>query len=153
MATEKKSITLPSPIIEAMGNRDEFLSTAVTRSLSRYLYALNQARRKLADLFSDDECALILDALNGSAFYDSFSINLVPHSVADSIELDGLDRKWNVAGGAVMEKLTNLSHFERMALVDAVQVWWNRTGSGQTPPFGDLFKAHPDRDIEDLLIL
>ena len=142
MPVDKRSVSLPPVYTQAIERRDSQFSTALTKSLGRYLYALADARRRLADQCSDQECGLRLDACNGTLFYP-FSINLVGATIQDAISMDRLDQKWEVDGPALADKLDKLSYFERLAVVDAVEVWWNRTHNEQ-PGFSELFREHPD---------
>lgn len=91
------------------------------RDLGRY-YAL--LAREMATLqFGEGEAYLICDALNGTIL-DETSIRLIWAEVEDAIRLDGLDHKWNVDGGALVEKLKSLCPGQAVALVDAVERAW-----------------------------
>ncbi len=115
----------------------------------RYIALLAEARRDLRPQLSAQECGLILDACNGVAFLDAFSVRLLPEGVRDAVEMDGLDRKWQVDGPALLAKLQATTFTQRMALVDAIGRWWNRTTEGGDPPqYGDLLvDPEPDREI------
>ncbi len=142
MPVDKRSVSLPPVYVQAIERRDSQFSTALTKSLGRYLYALADARRRLAEMFDAQECGLILDACNGTLFYP-FSVNLIGATVQDAISMDRLDQKWEVNGVSLIAKLNELDYLERLAVVDAVEVWWNRT-HGEQPEFDELFSHHPD---------
>lgn len=150
MPVDKRSVSLPPVYAQAVERRDSQFSTALTKSLGRYFYALADVRRRLADQFSDQECGLILDACNGTLFYP-FSINLIGATIQDAISMDRLDQKWEVDGAALAAKLNELNYFERLVVVDAVEVWWERSATRESredeqPAFGDLFRRHPDNN-------
>lgn len=150
MPVSKQSVSLPSPILDALRLRDESnLSGAITRSLTRYFVLLAYERRDLRSQYSDKECSLILDACNGSAFFDAFSIRMLPAGVEDAIRFDKLDRKWGVDGPALVAKLQATTFSQRIALVDAVQRWWTLTTKpGESPQYGALLaESEPDTDI------
>ena len=143
MPVKKTSISLDPSVVESMELREPQLSTAITKSLARYLYAMGDARHRLGPQFSDKECGLMLDACNGTLFYP-FSINLLSAGIEDAIEMDGLAPKWDVDAEGLLKKLNGLDYFERLVIVDAIEVWWNRTSEDPQPKFGDLFTGHPD---------
>lgn len=149
MPVIKQTISLPEPVAASLKLRDGQLSGAVSRAVMRYLSILAYERRELRQQFSAAECGLILDACNGIAFMDSFSVRLFPAGVRDAIEMDGLDRKWQVDGQTLLVKLDATTFPQRMALVDAVQRWWNRGAEpGEPPAYGDLLAdPEPDREI------
>src|ERR671922_2751059 len=97
-------------------------------SLERYEEILKQARVKLLEIFTEKEMALIIDVLNGTLFSEPISIHMVYGEVGDGINMDALDQKWEVDGKALVEKVRNLDYAEKVALVDAVERWWNSTG-------------------------
>ena len=150
MPASKQSVSLPAPVLAALKLRDENnLSGAISRAVMRYLSIMAYERRELRPQFNAQECGLILDACNGVAFFDSFSVRLFPDGVRDAIEMDELDKKWKVDGSALLAKLDAITFSQRMTLVDAVQRWWNRTTEpGEQPQYGDLLvDPEPDRQI------
>jgi len=150
MPVSKQSVSLPSPVLAALKLRNEDnLSGAISRAVMRYLSVLAYERRELRPQFSPAECGLILDACNGIAFMDSFSVRLFPEGVRDAIEMDRLDQKWQVDGPSLLAKLDATTFSQRMALVDAVQRWWGSTTEpGEPPQYGDLLTdPEPDREI------
>ena len=69
------------------------------------------------------EACLIVDSLNGSIM-DANTAQVLWAGIADSIRLDGLDKKWDVDGPALVEKLQGLNVLQAMALVDAAERFW-----------------------------
>lgn len=122
-------------------DREGERSPLINKQLDRYFSLLERGRRELRALLSDNEMALILDALNGTGFFDVFSVYFVGMEIADAISLDRLDEKWGVDGGTLKNKMTALTDAQRMALVDAVQMWWGRVGKGEQPGYGEALAA------------
>lgn len=92
-------------------------SLVAKRDLERY-YALLEFALPTLDL-SDREASLIFDVLNGVRF-STESIQLLHHDVASGIE-EGLDRKWNVDGNALLQKIKAYNFIQLFALVDAIE--------------------------------
>jgi len=147
MPAAKLSVSMPEPVAAALLARGDTPSSAITRLVMRYVGLLSDARRELRSQFTDQECALVLDACNGVAFVDMFSIRLMPEGVAGAIEIDNLDAKWQLDGDALMAKLRATTLTQRMALVDAIQRWWD----GELPATSDyaalLADPEPDKQI------
>lgn len=141
---KKYSFDAPEHVIAAIDYRGEADGTnrasAIWRTLARYLELVNRSKAELAKQFSDTECALIIDATNGTMLNDTMSIQLLPYGVADAIEIDGLDSKWNVDGQALMEKLNATSYADRMAIADAIIIWWHRHKENENPKAVELFQ-------------
>lgn len=143
MPVQKFGVTLMDNTVREISKRyhtEGERSMAINRSLDRYFDLLARTRRELRQLLSDQEMGLIVDALNGTAFFDTFGIYLVHHEIADAISMDGLDKKWKVDGKALVDKMTAMNDAQRLALVDAVQCWWDRVASGEQPEYGEALK-------------
>lgn len=142
MATTKLSITLGPDAMAGIdarldregGNR----SGVISRDLERYYEALRRARVALRGMFSQPEISLVADSLNGTLNAEASLLYMTWAGVADSIELDGLDKKWKVNGPELVGKLRVISFAENAALVDAVERWWNRVGRGENPGFEEI---------------
>jgi uncharacterized protein (DUF885 family) len=146
MTVSKFSISLQPDVAEKIQARRERFeaksierSVVINKSLDRYFFILDQARRRLAELLTDGEIGLILDVLNGTLFAEPFSIQLVPAEIEDSFP-DGYTQKWKVDGPALVMKLRGLSYAELVSLVDAVERWWNRVSAGEQPGHGEALK-------------
>lgn len=138
MAVRKWTISFMPEVAEDLERRfdvDGERSMRVNQQLERYFAIMENCRRHLRSILSEKEIGLVLDALNGT-LHDTYSIPLAWAGVADAIELDGLDRKWGVDGAALVEKLKGLDYAQACALVDAVEIWWNRIGAGEQPQPG-----------------
>lgn len=102
--------------------------------------------------FSRGECALILESCNGVAFIDTISIQLLPENIVDAIDIDKLDKKWQVDGNALVEKMRKLSYGDKMAVVDAISLWWDKVSRGEQPDYGNLFVI-PDHDKSTTMVI
>jgi len=139
MPAQKISISLSDRLAAQIDTRGSVRSQALAQSLERYFFILDSARRRLAEMLSDQETALILDALNGTGFFEPFSIHLVDAEIADALA-DNLASKWQVDADALTEKLRQLSYTEKVALVDAAERWWNRAASGEQPEYAEALR-------------
>lgn len=138
MPAPKTSVTLDPRILAEIDRRVEYdtegsRSATISRLLERYFSLLRRARGDLRHMFSDGEIMLIVDVLNGVAFFDTFGIYLIVHEVADGIEMDRLDQKWQVDGPALVAKLKGLNDAQTLAIVEGVTMWWNRVSKGEQP--------------------
>lgn len=108
-------------------NRSEVVRT----DLARYRALVRSARARLAKerVFSGEEQALIIDALNGTMLEEH--VEVLAANVEDAMTLDGLDEKWGVQKSALMEKLRSLSPLELAAVADAVEMFWASVARGE----------------------
>jgi hypothetical protein len=139
MPVNKYSVSLQPEIVSEINRREGERSTIINTSLDRYFAILSRARRSLAQIISDDEMALILDAINGIVHVDTISVQLVYAEIEDSLA-DGLAEKWSIDGPALVEKLRGLTYAENMALVDAGERWWKRVSDSENPTPGDALR-------------
>lgn len=120
MATERTSVTLTPEVLKELDARGP-RSTVINRDLDR-LYTLY--RRALAQVgLTTREALLIADALNG-ILMDVTTVPLFWVQVQDTIILERLDKKWQVDGQALVEKLRNLNEIQALAIIDAVERFW-----------------------------
>ena len=140
---KRLSITLSERTHTAVESKSENfdwnISGTLERLVSRYTDLLRREAATLDKMFDDKEKGLILDALNGTGFFDSFAIYMVGAEVIDAIEMDGLDKKWDVDRAALTDKLNSLNNGQLHSLVDGVQTWWNATTKGHME-YSQLFK-------------
>lgn len=93
------------------------------RDLERYYAAIAAELRRL-DL-SRNEAMLIIDSLNGVLHHTpEAEQTMLWAGISDSIELDGLDGKWEVDGAALVAKLRALSLVGALAVIDASERYW-----------------------------
>ena len=108
-------------------NRGIARSASVQESLDRYFYLLKEAKKMLKGKLTGNELALIADVCNGTMF-QAWSIPHLYSNIEESIE-DGLDKKWDVDGSALVATLEALSNEETFALVDAIELFWRSVSS------------------------
>ena len=123
----KIPLSITARLVSEIDGRGDNRSGTIGKCLDRYLAILERSRMTMADLLSDGEIGLILDVLNGT---DTISPAMVWAEVEDALP-DGYAGKWNVDGPALVGKLKAMSYGECIALVDAVEVWWNRISHGE----------------------
>lgn len=104
-------------ILARGGNRSNIINRDLERLYTLYRRALREVCLSL------NEACLIADALNGTIM-DAATAPMLWGSIEDAIKLDGLAKKWDVDGPALVEKLRSLSAFHCMALVDAAERCW-----------------------------
>jgi hypothetical protein len=112
------------PRLEAVRSRSrpgEPLSSVAQRDLERYYSALSAELARLD--FTEAEASLIVDAGNG-ILVEPHTAHLLWASVSDAIRLNGLDRKWDVDGAGLVERLRGLSYTQALAVSDAVERAW-----------------------------
>lgn len=136
---ESKTVSIYLREVDAeIQARGDNRSHVINRDLER-LYALYKRALKEVPL-SVQEAWLLVDVLNGSLM-DANTARLLWANVEDGCALDGLDKKWEVDGKALAEKLRNLSDFQNMALIDAAEKFWQANNGSMTDD--DLQKFFP----------
>lgn len=145
MPVKKLSISLQPSILAQVESRVEYdnVSGALNRSLDRYFALLARSLAEWRSQISDAECALILDATNGTMFADTFSLSHLWAEIQDAISLGGLDRKWEIDGPALVEKIQASGMIGQAALVDASERWWRRVANGEQPAWSEMLAAGP----------
>lgn len=104
-------------------------------TLERYFDIISDQRNTLRRTFDQKELSALLDACNGVWNEPiTLSVTLIELGVSDALDLDGLAVKWKIDGPALIAKLTALSQFERLALIDWIERTWQ----------------HPERDWSKL---
>lgn len=126
--TKFPSIYLRESLAAEIRSRGTNRSGIISRDLER-LYTLYKRALREVPLSLGETC-LIVDALNG-ALIDADTARLLWAHVEDGIRIDGLDRKWNVDGAALVEKLRGLNDLQAMAIVDAAERFWEMSQSGE----------------------
>ncbi len=121
------SIWLRPELEKELTSRGDNRSHIIHRDLER-LYTLYKRALREVEL-SLPECWFLADMLNGSLM-DANTAGLLWASAEDACTLDGLDKKWELDGKALVEKLRGLSSIQAMALIDAAERFWEaNTGS------------------------
>jgi len=118
------------------------VSGVVNKALDRYFALLERARMEFRGALSSNECALILDATNGTMFADTFSLSHLWAEIQDACRLDQLDKKWDVDGAALVEAIRSSGMIGQAALIDASERWWRRVAVGEQPAHGELLDQY-----------
>ena len=129
----KKSLYPGQPVLDALdarggeeGGAMVTLSGLINSVFDRYTTIVASAM----PTFSVNEWALIFDSLNGVWLQDpaSIAVQSVAFNIADSIQLNQLDQKWEVDGSALVSRLRALSSAEATAIIDATERFWGGSG-------------------------
>lgn len=107
---------------------------AAYRDLERYYRLIDRTLQGV--VFSVAEASAIVDACNGT-FWDSSNLfDGLALGLEDAISGDQLDQKWGIDGERLLAKLRALEPVQHLAIVDAIERFWN---------------ADRSRDREDIL--
>lgn len=149
MTTEKITISINQTLLDQIQQRtgkDGNRSAEISMALNNWYTTMMQLKINMDLMFSDEEKGLIIDATNGVYVGDMFNATLIWANVDDSIDMDGLDEKWNVDDPkALVDKLRKLSPAHCWALVEAIRDWWDVDNQGlhNDKPHGLLLKPKP----------
>jgi hypothetical protein len=99
-------------------------SATLRRIVARYLDLVEDELTGIE--LTEAEAALVCDALNGLWMGEAAAVRLLWAEVADAIAHDALDAKWGVEGEALVSKLRRLTPGQRLALLDAVERFWQQ---------------------------
>lgn len=132
----KRSIYCGEPIERLLEYRSEegsgfrSVSGLINACADRYLEIV---RRSMPTL-RVEEWALIFDAMNGVWMQDQAGMigGALSLGIRDSISLDGMDRKHEVDGDALVTKLDALTYCQQVAVVDAAEQFWAVPNEGET---------------------
>lgn len=139
---------MPAPLItfrasstldEALTARTGRTSTSLTaqRELERYYTLLADELRTV--MLTEPEAKLVVDANNG-VLWEPHTMRLLWAGTEDAITGDGLDRKWDVDGPALVAKLRALTPGQTVAVVDAVERYWAAVSGGADVPTETLLR-------------
>ena len=97
------------------------------RTVERYYNLLRWSLHEVESNFTLGEIGLITDVLNGLMFH-SWEITPAQNlrmNVADAIDVDGVDKKWEVDAASLRQKLLSLTNAQAAAVIEAINQWWN----------------------------
>ena len=125
------SISLPKPTEARIKNRaadDTTFSGQINDDLALCWAMLDRGLATARQKLTRPEAKLLLDVQNGT-FWDGTQVSIwlhggLHHQVSDGIDLDGLDKKWELDGPAMLAKLAVLSDMETIALLDWCRWMW-----------------------------
>ena len=80
--------------------------------------------RELKGRFSQNELMLIMDSENGRILTPAFAGQGIVIQVQDSIALDQLDKKWEIDGKVLVNKLAELTIFQAACLEIWAEAFW-----------------------------
>lgn len=104
-------------------------------ALERYYEVLDRTRAGLREQFSKAELALLADVCNGT-LWDPHTLALIGANVEDAE--DSYFETWKVDRAALLKKLNGLSFAEHVALVDAIERFWQAAATGIPVDAGKL---------------
>lgn len=83
-------------------------------------------RRHKPDL-EEAEWNLIRDSMSSSAYWDRpESVSALPISIRDAIDLDGLDKKWEIDRDSLLKKMNEMDYAALASVVESVEDWWRK---------------------------
>jgi len=127
---------LPDALLEQIKQRGE-KTESIRVALERYFYTIDRSRRSIQEVFTAEECSLILDTCNGT-WFEPHSLDGVPLEIQD-VEESRMEH-WGVDRAGLLAKLQGLTLAQHAALVDAIERWWRAAGTGIQINPGDLLK-------------
>ena len=140
---KKFSVSLTDSALKAIARRTGDTtgerSGTISEMIERYDYLMSSERRELATLFTPGECGLLCDVFNGTRFAEPFSIQMVGAEIEDSYQ-DGYAEKWGVDRAQMSAKMAGITRSQQIALVDAVERWWDNQSAGGVTEYTNLFR-------------
>ena len=82
--------------------------------------------QELAGLFSRGELMLMLDVQNGDLISGFSAGHHIGPNVRDGITLDELNKKWEIDGPALVDKMSGLTIFQSACLELWCQAFWHK---------------------------
>lgn len=117
----KKQVTvrLDSGAAEWLGSVADTTTAGATTILEAAPTLYRQALAEVRGQFSESECELILDALNGVCLAGGLAGQHLHANVADHISLNAAHKKWGVGAEKISHTIGRLTSFQRAA----VELW------------------------------
>ena len=85
--------------------------------------------------FDREELMLLIDVMNGTILTPAIAGGHIGANTTDGIDLDGLDKKWDVGGAILKAKIEQLSAFERACLEWWIQTFWIQEDHGNVEEY------------------
>lgn len=128
MAKESKTVNLRLPIeqVEWLTRESDSINQAVVNAIERLQMIEKYADRDIAHKFSKEEWCFLADSLNGSITEGDYryrNSTLVAHN-NDSVEYDGLNKKWGVDVAQLNSKIMFLSSSSIEAIYRRIEAFW-----------------------------
>lgn len=96
--------------------------------------------------FNAGELMLIIDTFNATALTPALAGQHIEASVADAIELDGLDKKWDVDGRRLITKIADLTVFEAACIEIWANGYWYANTDADPAPLAEYIKPMEGKD-------
>jgi hypothetical protein len=119
------------PELRARTYPEQSLGQIAARDLTRYYVLLNQALRRVHELFPDqNEWALMYEtALGPTSIMRGHGYDVQPHlfvvAIEDMVKLDNAHIRFGIADADdLLARLRSLTALETIALLDIVERWW-----------------------------
>ena len=107
-----------------LNSRGDNANEIARRDLTRYYVLINATLPMIQEQFSDQrEWALLRDTIAGAPGLD-YSPKALLVSVADAIQIDRADQRFDVDGADLLRRLRALNPLELMTLLDMTERWW-----------------------------
>jgi hypothetical protein len=129
------SIYLTDGMYNELQNRSgtSDISYVIERDLARLYKLYHSVRLKLKDTFTTEELCVIVASLNGSLFNLDFG-ECLESVIWEAIEYEWTNQ-WNVDEKALIEKIAQLEHVQKLAIIDASERFWSLS---IVNPMGDI---------------
>ena len=114
------------------------LNSGLTYCADAFPVLYRQTIFNLRGRFSHGELMLLIDVFNSTALTSMLAGQQIDIQVADGINLDALDKKWEIDGDALNRKIAALGMFEAACL----EIWANGFWYGREQV------AHDNQDFE-----
>jgi len=96
----------------------------VEKDLSTFYAFLEREKKLLKGTFTDNEAKLMLDCLNGTIL-DPYSAQLLEAGFEDGIDLDGLDKKWEIDKAEFLSKFKSMSIIRKWSIYELSTEFWH----------------------------
>ena len=102
------------------------LNAGVTYTLESFPGMYRKTLFKMKGLFSENELKFIVDIFKATMLTPGLAGEHLAGNVQDSIELEFIDKKWDVEKEEILQKISKLRLFERSCLeIWAKSFWYN----------------------------
>ena len=122
--TGRRTIYVPkgslSGLFRLLNSRgDENISSTLDTAIGRYLTVIQHSM----PTFSDAEWCVIFDSLQSTYVSDETIVLAIDQEIAEGIEYEGLDEKWQIDGRDFVGRLAELTYAERQAIAEVVELF------------------------------
>ena len=111
-----------SPAINNVIRNKENKSQAIDDACATYDWLVRRYKPKM----HYNEWILVFDSLNGTAGNTVEIAKGLAFSIADSVDLDGLDKKWGVEGAIVKNTINKMTMPQKIAVAEMARRFWSQ---------------------------